>query len=382
MLIFNLPPWVGTRGATSHSSPLRIETSDATQRVPTSSFFIPTMPNWDEGFWDQGTWDSPSAPAVLPTKKRKTNRRTMASNPTPDNNDILRALADRMADGCHTHETTIGILRNTEAVMRAAIAALSTAETQLGLKKSAVSTAYDALQAVDDAGYDCLNNCKLRLRQVLGERWSAAWEPTGFPGQSTAVPDKADVRFTLLDKLKNYFTAVPASENAGMGATAALCGTAWTAISDARQVVANAEEAQTTAFNARTAAADALRKRVRGLIAELEDLIADDDPRWEAFGLNIPANPSAPEPVAGVTAAALGNGRIEVSYPYAVRAIRYRIETFITSVDTEWQNKASAKDLEVILKNFTAAQVVKIRVIASNDGGDAAPSPETQVTVT
>jgi len=342
------------------------------------------MPDWDSGSWDSGFWDQPSAPIfpTVPKRKRPTNRRTMASNPTPDNNDILRALADRMADGCHTHEATIGILHNTEAAIRAAIATLSNAETQLGLKKTAVGMAYDALQAQDDAGYTCINNCKLRLRQVLGERWSIAWEPTGFPGGSTAVPEKAELRFTLLDALKNYFTAVPTSENAGMNATAALCGAAWTAISDARQVVADAEQAQTTAFKARTAAEDALRKRVRGLIKELEDLIADDDERWEAFGLNIPANPSSPEAVTSVTAAALGSGRIEVSYPYATRAIRYRIETFIVGVDTEWQNKASAKDLEVILKNFTAAQVVKVRVVASNDGGDAPSSPEAQVTVT
>jgi hypothetical protein len=343
------------------------------------------MPNWDEGNWDSGFWDQPSAPPIFPTApktKRKTNRRTMASNPTPDNPDVLRALADRMADGCHTHEATIGILQNTEAVLRAAITALSNAETQAGVKKTAVSTAYDALQAADTAGTTTITNCKLRLQQVLGQRWSAAWEPTGFPNQSTAVPDKADQRFTLLDALKNYFTLVPASENAGMGATAALCMAAWTAISDARQAVSNAESEQTTAFTTRTTAIDALRKRVRGLISELETLIADDDARWEAFGLNIPANPSAPEPVTSVTAAALGNGRIEVSYPYATRAIRYRIETFIVGVDTEWQNRASAKDLEVILKNFTAAQEVKVRVIASNDGGDAAPSPETQVTVT
>ena len=306
----------------------------------------------------------------------------MASNPTPDNPDILRAVADRIADGCRTHEATIGILHNTEAAMRAAIAALSNAETQLGLKKTAVGLAYDALQAQDDAGYTCINNCKLRLRQVLGERWSITWEPTGFPGNSTAVPEKAELRFTLLDALKNYFTAVPASENVGMGATAALCEAAWTAISDARLVVANAESAQTTAFAARAAATDALRKRVRGLISELESLIPDDDARWEAFGLNIPANPSSPEAVANVTAAALGNGRIEISYSYATRATRYRIETWIVGVNTEWQNKASAKDLEVILKNFTAAQVVKARVIATNDGGDAAPSPEAQVTVT
>lgn len=305
----------------------------------------------------------------------------MASNPTPDNADVLRALADRMADGCHTHEAAIGILQNTEAALRAAITALSNAETQAGLKKTAVSAAYDALQAQDDAGFTCINNCKLRLRQVLGERWSAAWEPTGFPGQSTAVPEKADVRFTLLDALKNYFTAVPASENAGMGATAALCSAAWTAISDARQAVANAESEQTTAFETRTAATDALRKRVRGLINELETLIAVDDPRWEAFGLNMPANPSAPEPVLSLTAAALGSGRVEVSWTYAVRATRYRVESFITGVDVAWQSKVNAKDMEVILKNYTAGQEVKLRVVACNDGGEAAPSPEAQVTV-
>ena len=38
--------------------------------------------------------------------------------------------------------------------------------------------------------------------------------------------------------------------------------------------------------------------------------------------------------------------------------------------------------LEAILKNFTAAQTVKLRIVAGNDGGDAAPSPEAGVVVT
>lgn len=343
------------------------------------------MPNWDQGSWDSGFWDPPSAPPIFPTApkpKRPTNRRTMASNPTPDNADVLRALADRMADGCHTHEAAIGILQNTEAAIRAAITALSAAETTAGFKKTELSAAYDALQAADAAGTQTIVNCKLRLQAVLGQRWSTAWEPTGFPNQSVAMPDKAEQRFTLLDALKNYFTAVPANENAGMGATAAACTAAWTAWSDARQTVANCDMAQTAAFDARAAATDALRKRVRGLINELETLIAPDDIRWEAFGLNIPANPSAPEPVASATAAALGSGRIELSYSYATRATRYKVESFVIGVDTEWQNKASAKDLEVILKGYTAGMQVKLRVVATNDGGDAAPSPEVTVTVT
>ena len=219
------------------------------------------------------------------------------------------------------------------------------------------------------------------MAQKLGQRWSAAWEPTGFPNQSTAVPTTVDPRFTLLDALKNYFTAVPANESVDMGATAALCAAQWAAFSAARQVVANAESAQTLAFAARTVATDVLRKRVRALIDELTLLLSSDDAKWEDFGLNIPANPSAPESVASLTATPLGNGRIDVTFSYATRATRFRVEVFVTGVDTEWRANKTVKDLEVILPGFTAAQVVKVRVVAGNDGGEAAPSPEASVTV-
>jgi hypothetical protein len=342
------------------------------------------MPNWDDpsAFWDQGSWDSASAPPPLsPTKTKKTNKRTMSSNATPENNDILRALADQIADGCHTHEVPIGIKQNTEASIRAAITGLAQSELQVGLKKVAVSDAYAALATKDTEGLKVLTDCKLRLAQKLGQRWSAAWEPTGFPSQSTAVPTIMDERFTLLDSLKDYFAAVPANASVDMGATAAICLAAWTALSTARQAVANAESAQTTAFTNRTNAETALRKRVRGLIHELGDLIGDDDARWEDFGLNIPANPSAPESVASLTLAPASANRLEVSWPYAVRAIRYIIEIFVVGVDTEWRTGTHSKDLAVILKGFTAGQTVKVRIVAANDGGNAAPSPEGQAVI-
>ena len=342
------------------------------------------MSDWDNEFtvWDQFFWDAPDLPLTPQLPRKKTNRRTMSSNPTPDNNDILRALADQIADGCHTYEATIGIKQNMEAPIRFAMAELKDAEQDVGKKKKTLDDTNTALTTEDDAGAVCITNCRLRLAKVLGQRWNAAWEPTGFPNQSTAVPGTEEERFTLLDDLKAYFTDVPANESADMGATAALCAAAWTTLSDVRQAVADAEAAQTTALNNRTTAEDTLRKRVRGLINELGDLIGDDDPRWEAFGLNIPANPSAPEPVSAVTLEALSNHRMGVSWPYSVRAVRFRVEAQIMGVDTEFQNKGSFKDLEAILKGFTAAQTVKVRIVAGNDGGDAAPSPEGQITVT
>ncbi len=142
-----------------------------------------------------------------------------------------------------------------------------------------------------------------------------------------------------------------------------------------------AESALNTAFDNRTLAEGALRTRVRGLIDELGRLMADDDARWEEFGLNIPAHPSAPESVASVTVEAMTNHRIGVAWSYATRALRFRVETFVEGVDTEWQNKGSFKDLETILKGFTAGQTVKVRIVAGNDGGEAAPSPEGSVVV-
>ena len=152
-------------------------------------------------------------------------------------------------------------------------------------------------------------------------------------------------------------------------------------LSDKREALAAVEAALSDSFSVRGAAANALRKRVRGFINELSDLIEDDDSRWELFGLNIPANPSAPESVASVTAAALGNGRFEVAWPYTTRAVRYRVEGKITGVDADFKSLGSFKDLGTILKGFTAGQVVQLRIVAGNDGGDAAPSPVASVVV-
>lgn len=305
----------------------------------------------------------------------------MASNPTPDNNDILLALSDRLADGCHTYEVAIGIKQNIETVIRAASAAAVAAELQLGMKKSATTDAYAALDAADVAGQETITNCKLRLQQKLGQRWNPGWEPTGFPDQSVATPNTQDERFTLLAALKAYFTSVPANESEDMGATAAACDAAWAALSAARFAVGQAETAQTNAMNTRIANIATLRKRVRGLIGELETLIEEDDARWESFGLNTPANPTAPEPVASVTVTPTTNHRLEVSWPYATRAVRFRIEAKIVGVDDEFKNKGSFKDLETILKGFSANQTVEVRVIAGNDGGDATPSPVATATV-
>ena len=305
----------------------------------------------------------------------------MASNPTPDDDGVLSALAEDLADGCALHEVAIGIKQNTEAVIRAAIADAAAKKLALGAAITALGTKFDTLQAADAAGELVLKNCRLRLVKVLGTQYSAAWGQAGFPNLSTAIPSNQAQRFTLLGALKAYFTANPTAESVDMEATAAICTAAHSAISNARQGVNTGEQAVTDARAAEATAVKTLRKRVRGVINELGQLIAEDDSRYEAFGLNIPANSSAPESIASLTAVAQGGGKMHTSWPYAKRMTGTRIMGKRIGVDDEAHSLGTAQGLE---KTFTglAPGDWEVSAISYNDGGEAAPSPTVLVTVT
>lgn len=341
-------------------------------------------PNWDEGTWDSTTWDAPAAPVFnpLPAKKKPTHRRFMASNPTPADDDVVCALAEDLADGCHLHEVTIGIKQNTEAVIRAALTATQAAKMASATARVTRDAKHETMLAADVAGTAVLKNCRLRLVKLFGSVFNASWDAAGWPGQSTAIPDSMNLRFTLLLAQKNYFTANPGAESTDMDATAALCAAAHTAISDARQELNSAESTVTTQKAAYKTAIQTLRKRVRGLIDELGTLLADDDARYSAFGLNIPATPVAPEAIASLTLTAAGGGKIHAEWPYSTRMGGTRLLKKIVGVDDEFINAGTADGLEKTLPGFTPGVTVQMKAIAYNDGGDAPESPTASVVVT
>ena len=306
----------------------------------------------------------------------------MPCNALPRNKAGLHALADGFIRAAETREDIIGIKQNTAAVLQAALDAARQAELQLGLKNSALAQAFATLAAADEAGLRRLSDCKLRLAGKLGLRWHAGWEATGFPDQSTAVPRTMDPRYVLLSRLQAYFTAKLAMESEDMEATAALCEAAHTVLRQARKAVAEAKVARTVALRAQKEALAYLRRRMRGLIGELTQLLEDDDPVWEAFGLHRPAQPSAPESVVNVNLEAMGQGKLLASWPLAMRAVRYRVEVLAAGVDTDFRTGKSVQDLQALLKGFTAGQTVRVRIVASNGTGHAAPSDEKEVLVT
>jgi hypothetical protein len=214
----------------------------------------------------------------------------MAANPCPRNSGDLRAFAHRLMMGCRLHEEAIGIKQNTEAALLTVLDAEAAAQLQAGKTLANRGAADRALEVADDAGRVKLLHCRMRLASKISRRWSAAWAPTGFPDRSTAVPRTQDLRYILLSSLGHYFNARPDHESAEMGATAADCEAAWTALHEARLAANEAEFAVTQTIRARRAAVKALRKRCRGLVRELQFLLERDDPRWKSFGLKVPAS--------------------------------------------------------------------------------------------
>lgn len=338
--------------------------------------------NWDEGHWDEGFWDDPGPSAsVLPVKTRKKTR-TYMNNPTPDDDDVLQALADDMADGCHDHEVPIGIKQNTETVMRAAITGMKSAKLTLANLKMAITAKSEAVKTADAAATTVLTNCRLRFIKLHGYGFNAGWEAAGFPNQSTAVPKTPDKRFATLSKVVDYLTATPTAESADMDVTVAICTAALTTLSNARHELDTAETAQSNGLKARDTAVTTLRKRVRSLIDELALLLADDSTLWESFGLNIPAHPSPPEPIASLTASALGGGKVLLQWPYATRMTGTRVLAKHLGEDDDFISLGTVDGLTKLVEDETPGVIIEFKVIAYNDGGDASASPVASVGVT
>ena len=131
----------------------------------------------------------------------------MAGNPVPNDPDDLLALAEDIADGLQTLEAAVGVKQNTEAVMRGTIMAQRTADTQVGVAKAARGAAALVLATAEDNGRKFLLEARKVLTHYLGNTWSTAWEATGFPSESTAVPNSEEERMNLCASLKTYFTA-------------------------------------------------------------------------------------------------------------------------------------------------------------------------------
>ena len=305
----------------------------------------------------------------------------MASNQLPDGIQDLFTLAEDMADGLHAHEVGIGIKQNKEADLRAALTAAITAQTNHTAAQTAKVALSTAVTVADSNAKAFIGSARRVLVNYLGEGYSQAWEATGFPDQSTAVPGTQAKRQALLQALANYFTAVPAQENSPLTITAAQAQDLCDALSTVRSAAAEGNTVAGQKKNLRDAAEKALRTRMSGLVNVLGQLLEDTDPLWLAFGLNEPGATNLPDVADGLVLTAGGAGVVLADWSDASRATRYRVFKQVVGVDVAFVAAATVTDSDYTFAGLPSGKTVKVQIIAANDAGQAQPSVAAEIVV-
>lgn len=305
----------------------------------------------------------------------------MASNQLPSGNDDLFTLGEDMADGLHAHEVAVGVKQNQEATVRAALTAAITAQNNFKAAQTAKLALSTAVTVADSNAKAFIGSTRRILINYLGDGWSQAWEATGFPNQSTAVPGTQSERQALLQALQNYFTANVAQQNAPLNVTAARAGALFTALSDARSAAADGNTASGQKKNLRDAAVATLRTRLSGLMNELGQLLEDTDPLWLAFGLNLPGATNLPDPADSLILTAGGPGVVLADWGDVSRATRYRVFKQIVGVDADFVADATVNDSDYTLNGLPSGKTVRVQIVSANDAGQGQPSAPAEIVV-
>ena len=304
----------------------------------------------------------------------------MAANPTPTSNPVLLALCRDMAGGCAALGEEIGIKQWTAEKMEERIAAAVAAGQGAGEAHGSMAERRRTLRAAEKAGRQRITACRLRLTVIFGGAWSVQWAAAGFPDRKTMVPERHGQRLVLLGGLADYFQAHPEHASEDMGATEEACRAAHEALSDARSAVNGMKSGRRTSVAGKRTAYKALRQAMRGLIQELRQLLRDDDARWLRFGLRIPARTTAPGAVRRVKLTALGGGNVQVLWPPAPRATRYRVQIRLEGA-AEFTDAATVHGTEKLLTGLPPGQRLEVRIIAANEADEARPGPVAAVSV-
>jgi len=309
----------------------------------------------------------------------------MATNIIPMTYDPLVALAEDAADGAQQHEAAIGLLQNKEAAIRTDRTALTGAETNVLAKRAAKSAAIATLRTADSNGKAFIALFVRTGKTTIGSDWNATWEQAGFTAGSLAIPETPDVRFTLIDTLRNFLGTnaqyeVTNQSHPELSVTNAIANTHFNAISDARSAANLASTLNGAALATRDAAKAALRHRLTGLREELGQLLADDDPRWYSFGFNRPADPETPGVPDGlvVTQGVAGSGTLIVDWNDSRRSTGYKVFALATGA-TDPVEFGLFEDSQAVI-TFPAGTAVQITILAHNNHGYSAESTPVNAT--
>jgi hypothetical protein len=319
-----------------------------------------------------------------PPDLTKKGKNTVAENSLPQNLDELITQAVDALDGVTQLEASLGIKQNTALVMEPDVVALQQASVAFSSAQLALSNARAARRSANSNGRGFASIGRDLLKPTLGAKPSPAWAEAGWNDRSLAIPNDDEQLLPLLNTLKGYLTAHPALEQpaAPFNFTAVRAGQLYDALQAARATEHTKQTECEAALNTRNLCEEAVRRRLRGLLSELAQLLDPLSPHWLTFGFYQPGAPNVPDPVKGLAVTAKGNGQVFLSWDPPARADYFQIWLKTAAPGAEFELLASTPDTDRMLDGQPVGAVMQLKVRAVNETGEGKFSAVVTVTVT
>ena len=184
----------------------------------------------------------------------------------------------------------------------------------------------------------------------------------------------------MLQAYKAFYVANPTRENLGSNLTATQAQALYDQLNAAANDVAVKRAQNQILKGLRDDASTQMQKRVRDVIRELEMKLDPLDPRWVAFGFNIPGAQATPDVPENLLAILIGPTAAALKWDASARADYYRVWKKVHGTNDDYVAAGSPADLDFTLENLPAGSTIDIVVTAVNSGGESAVSQVVTVT--
>ena len=294
----------------------------------------------------------------------------------------MAGIADDAFNACkglEEHEEELDVKYCTSAVMNAARMAAFAAALAFNNAKLLLRTKRDALDDARNSVRTFATLLREILKPVFGFELNESWLVVGFV-DSFAISTKPEDLRRLLQSMVAFLTANPTREVAALNITAAHGQTLLTALEEADAAVTLQESQVDIVRVDRDSKFDLLRTKLLQLVNELSFVLGPLDPRWKAFGFNMPGAQETPDVPTGISVILVGPTAAATKWEASARADYYRVWMKLHGTEDEPTAVGSPADLDFTLENLPANSQVDIFVSAVNDGGESALSEAITVT--
>ena len=304
----------------------------------------------------------------------------MAQNAIDTNRAALVALAMKMKMGLATLGALLGITQMTATTFGAVLTAFKTAVGNYNQARGKEQAAYNVYHAKLADIMAWLKIVRGLLVGFFGNSYNMNWASAGFVQPRTAIPRKIEDQVALVGKLGQFFATNPSYEVPDRAATAAQATALLDALDAAEDPLLQAQTATRSTLDLLTTAETNLTREMRMLIGILKGLLSPSDPRWESFGLNIPATHTMPGAPQNVTVAPAGDGTLVQWDPVAL-ATRYRVRMMVVGVDTKYRLVASGAEPMGLIVGLLPGATILVIVQAVNGSAEGKASEPVSYTV-